>query len=467
MAKLTQKIANIAFGDIIGRGFGFITSVYLARVLGAEAFGLITVALAFLSYAIWASDFGLSDIGVREIAKKADDQDFGVWQIFFLRLSMAILVFAAIQLVVPFLAIEENQKSLILRFSIALLPIAVVIHWYFNGQQRFGVIAWQKVIYGICYFALVMVFISGTTDLLHVPFLYLGAHTIGAIFLLSIAIPEMMKTRMRWETASLTRLLNAAFSVGIGSFFGQLMNFAPPILIGFFVGNYEAGLFGAAFKVIIIFMMIDRIFVNILLPNFTAQWVSNPTFAKKNLELTSAILLAFGGAVSLGIAVGAPFIIDVLFGEEYLPGAPVLTLLSIFLFFTLQNSLFAFGLIAMGQDRDYFKVMVAGGISAIFLMLVASMVGNLWLIGLAISIGELIVAVLAYLFFSRHLKLKYLKNFTTVLVIGGLSFSGALLVSAPILFKVALALLFYAICLFLFRVISTKHIVWVKEKLWA
>ena len=69
MANLRNKIFRIAFGDVIGRGLGVITSIYLARVLGAESYGIIVVAMSVLGYSIWGADLGLLNIGAREMAK--------------------------------------------------------------------------------------------------------------------------------------------------------------------------------------------------------------------------------------------------------------------------------------------------------------------------------------------------------------------------------------------------------------
>ena len=76
MTGIKQKAFWIAVGDFGGRGFAFLTSIYLARTLGAEFYGLITMAVAILGYATWFADLGLITIGVREIAKPPAERNF-------------------------------------------------------------------------------------------------------------------------------------------------------------------------------------------------------------------------------------------------------------------------------------------------------------------------------------------------------------------------------------------------------
>ena len=59
----------LAAGASASRVLQFVVTIYLTRVLLVDAFGLFRFVQAFLWFGIILTDFGLSTIGTREVAK--------------------------------------------------------------------------------------------------------------------------------------------------------------------------------------------------------------------------------------------------------------------------------------------------------------------------------------------------------------------------------------------------------------
>lgn len=465
MPKLPQKIANIVFGDIVGRGLNFFASIYLARILGKDAFGMITFATAILFYGAWASDLGLSSIGVREMAKEKKDRLFYSLEIFGLKAVLGIIVLAVIALILPFFHLPENQTTVVLRYCLALIPLSLQAEWFFNGKQQFGLTAIVKGISSAIYLALILLFIHSPQEVIQVPLLYALSMGITAVLYLIFGRSQHLFDEGIRSLAPIKNLLRSSFSIGFGTFFGQMMQFLPPMLIFSFLGSEQAGLYGAAFRIIIIGLMFDRVFVGILLPNFTKQWQSNQEQAKINLAHSLRIILTFGGSVALGLSLLSPWITTFLYGAEYSDSALILSTLGLFLFFTYLNSIFSFGLVAMGHDHQYFKVMATGGIFSIFLMFFAAMFFDLWAVSLAIALGEMFIMLYSYHQFSKHIKLAFTNFFLlTLMIAGGLHFSVVHLFHSPWLHTLLAMPIFVILCLSV-NIISRDDLLWIKSKL--
>jgi len=67
MKKVSRNVLSIFFSDGVTRIIGFVATVYIARVLVVEGFGLINYGLAFISYALLFANPGLTIIGAREV----------------------------------------------------------------------------------------------------------------------------------------------------------------------------------------------------------------------------------------------------------------------------------------------------------------------------------------------------------------------------------------------------------------
>lgn len=465
MPRITDKIARIALGDIIGRGIGFATTIYLARLLGVDSFGLITVAISFLGYANWFADLGLTYIGGREIAKEPLKRIFRAKEIFVLKIVLNIIVLVFVQFFVPKLTIDTEQKSIILSFAFALIPYTLILEWYYNGKQHFGKIALIRIFSSSVYFILTLLFIKSSKDVEIVPYLFIAGAASSALFYLFYSYKEnpfVLPTR-GWYLYK--DLLKSAFKIGSGTFFTQLIQLLPPILIGLLLSTADAGIYGAAMRVILIAMIVDRIFVNILLPNLSAQWTTNKDAAKKNILLVSRIMLPLAGSLSLFIAISAPFLIDLIFGSEYQSSAIILSILSIFLFCTFLNSLFSFGLVAIGKDQDFFNATIFGGIFSSFIILFASLSSNLLYVVYAVSFAEILFMGASFFWFNKYTHLNFIAPFVLSILICFILYYLSTLIFLPSLVEAGIAILIFIPSLFLTRIINSDHLIWLKTKL--
>ena len=155
MSKFKEKAFLIAIGDFGGRGLAFITSIYLARTLGTEFYGSITVAVSILGYATWSSDLGIINIGVREIAKDPEHRKFRAKELFNLKVVLSSIVLIISTIVISYIPIAELQKHVILGYLYSLIPYALLLEWYYSGKQEFGKLSLSRIVNGAVYLGLV------------------------------------------------------------------------------------------------------------------------------------------------------------------------------------------------------------------------------------------------------------------------------------------------------------------------
>jgi O-antigen/teichoic acid export membrane protein len=464
MASLSKKIASIALGDLIGRGFGFITTVYLARVLGTEGYGFLTIGLSFMGYLVFASDLGLHKIGAREVAKLPELRIFRTIELFAMRIILALSVFVISYLIIKNLAIPEPQKSMYIGFTFTLIPHAFLLEWYFNGQQQFLKTAYSKAIYGMTYFGLVFFFVHSINDLQIVPLLLAVGLTASTLLLFLFSYFDKPFVLPFRGIQILRDLFQSSVTLGSGLFFNQVIQLLPPILIGFFLSPKDAGIYGAAFRVIIIAMIIDRIFVQLLLPNLAKIWSTNTETANTQMQYSARLMLLIGGSLAITIAVGSEYFIQVLFGEEFANSSTILTILSLYLFLTFQNSLFSYGLVALGKDRAFFTATSTGGVITLFLILLAAYSFNLKVIAFAIVLGEGIISAISYFKFNQFTKLTIVAPVSATLILGILIYYLSTYYHFNPLLEVPVSLVLFFIGLISFKVVTKTELTWIKSK---
>ncbi len=465
MSKLKQKAFWIAFGDLAGRGLGFIATVYLARVLGLEYFGLVTLALAILGYANWFADLGLVNIGIREIAKEPERRVFRAKEIFNLKAILGAVVLLGGTLLISIIPMGPIQKQVILGFLYSIVPYSILIEWYYNGRQRFGSVAVSKILTSGSYLLLVVALIRSHHDVTMVPVLYTIGVITSVVFIATISIFEKPFPLPSRGIQIYKDLLISSSLLGIGWFFTQTVTLLPPILIAGLIGLKEAGVYGAAFRIVIITMMLDRIFVNLLLPNLSALWETNKLVAKERVHMVLKLVVVGGILLSLLIALNADTIIHLLYGFEFHDSVLVLVFLSVFVMLTFLNSLFAFGLIATHHDREYLISTTFGGTIAALIIFLFAALGNLYWVSVAVVLGELVLMSFAYFWFKRVVAVKVFRPLFLMSVLAlVLYFSSSYFNILPILSSFISIILLPAAAK-TFGIISNKEIHWLKEKL--
>lgn len=465
MTNLKEKAFWISFGDIAGRGLSFITSIYLARVLGAEFYGLITVAISILGYATWFSDLGLHQIGTRETAKQPSKRIFRVLEVFRLRLFLGIIVLIISTMVISMIDMGEIEKQVMLGYLYSLIPYMALMEWFYAGKQEFGKIALSKVLNGLTYFILIYFMVDTVEDVTMVPVLYTVGIVTAALTLGTFALKDKPFSLPSRGFQIYPDLLKTSSILGLGQFFAQVVSLLPPLLVGALMSLRDAGIYGAAFKIVLIAMMVDRVFVNLLLPNLSSMWSQNRSAAVSKVKLIYGILTVGGALIGMATAIGAEQIIFLLFGDNYAESVVVLQILSVMISVTFINSLFLFGLIATNKDKEFFIATCFGGtVSALIIFGIAAF-GDLVMVTISVVFAEIIITFFTYFWFRKVIPSNYVKP---ILISYPLAIILFLLFSlSPLmpLINALIASIIFILVIVKTGVLDRQHMLWIKSKL--
>lgn len=465
MTKLKEKAFWIISGDIAGRGLAFLTSVYLARTLGSEFYGLITVAISILGYATWFSDLGLNNVGTRETAKEPSKRIYRVLEVFRMKLLLGVIVLILSTFFISMIDTGEIEKQVILGYLYSLIPYMALLDWFYAGKQEFGKIAASKVLNGLAYFLLVFLMVQSSEDVTIVPVLYTTGISISALTLGTFALKDKPFSLPSRGNQIYPDLLKTSSILGLGQFFAQVVHLLPPLLVGGLISFHQAGIYGVAFRIVIIAMMIDRVFVNLLLPNLASIWSKNRSLAFARVGSVYQVVSTGGALIAMVTAIGAEQIIQLLYGSEYADSVIILQILSVMIAVTFINSLFSFGLVATNKDKEYFLATCFGGtISAVIIFSFAAL-GNTVLVAYSVSLAEIIITLFTYFWFRRVILSSYIKPLLVSYPTAILLFYLSTLSPLDPLLNAFLAAIIYLLIILKSGILKTEQIEWVKTKL--
>lgn len=463
MRNLAAKGLWIFLGDGGAKLFGFLASIYLARTLGVEQYGLITIAISVLSIVSWFSDLGIKTLATRSMAA-SDPGRRDPARFLWLKVTLSCLVIiGSASLTWLLLHDQPELRNLILLFILSLLPQALNIDWYYKGIQKFERITLAHWVQGAIYLSGLLLLVS-EQDLLTVPMIYSFSLLAGAF---TMIISYRGKTPLsRWpDTRHWFSDIMSSFYLGAGHFFAQSVILLPPLIIGYFFSELQAGFYGAALKLILAAMLADHIINTLMLPNLTKLWNENRSEVQPQLMIISRWVLLIGAAGTLILALSAGQLIQFLFGEAYRPAATMLLMLSLLLPVTFLNSVYTFGLISFGRDRSFLLSTCFGAAGAAFVMIAAGIIGQVELVVASVVISEIWMTICMFYQFKKVVNLP-IGGYTLalVLILALLLAAGYWLVPSGLV-AAATAPLLLAVFLYIFGFLQPADFTWMKRRI--
>ena len=174
--RFLSNISWMAVGEGTGRGLNFVSNIYLARILGAQGYGIFVFVQSLLYYLGLGVDLGTSRYGTKEIARRSRT-DF-VPTLIGIRLTgaVAVLVITAIFVYVRHVDYGVHMMTI---FGIYMLSYPFYADWIFKGLQQFVHVAISKILWYGSFLILILTVIAVTKDPIHALYLWALSYLIG------------------------------------------------------------------------------------------------------------------------------------------------------------------------------------------------------------------------------------------------------------------------------------------------
>lgn len=368
---------------------GLVIFFVLARLLEPKDFGLVGLATVFQAFVQVFLDQGFTAALIQRQTIEEEHLNTAFWTNISIGALLSLIGFAS----ADFIAVGFKQVELIpiLRaFSILFLINS------FTGVQE-ALLTREFAFRALATRSLIGTFSGGVVGI-SMAFMGFGIWSIVFQRLVrEIAIALVLWKASQWRpklSFSKTHF-SELFRFGINILGLNLLNFintrSDDFLIGYFLGPIELGYYTVAYRILrIMIELLIQTGSDVLLPTFS-KLQKTPEKLREAYYTATRLTSVIAFPMFLGLAILSPEVVTVLFGEKWLPSAPVMTILS---FAGLLTSVSYFSspvFLAMGKPDWKLKINLLSSIS------------NLILFALVVRSGILAVAlaftVRGYVFF--------------------------------------------------------------------
>ena len=354
--RVVSNFLALGAGEVLSRLIAFSVGIYLARILGAEAYGIIALAVGMSLYLGKVADFGIETAGIKEVAGAPDDVVRLASVLMSARLALAaVLVVAAASL--SLVLLSEPERTVFALYSVTLLLVAAGTKWIHIGLEDAAPVALARVAGDTLILVLVFTFVHGAGNLTAVPIAQLVGEFVVVLLLYLQLVTRRVHFRLRWNLRAALPVFARSFPLLVQLLLGLMLYNADLVFLRAYRDAASVGYYAAAYALISLVANIGMTYAFSLLPAMSRTDARSPD--ESALWSTA---LAQTVAVSLPVAAGilmvAPPIIHLGVGDGYAPSAAPLRVLAFSIpFFTIRYVPWA-AMIARGRVQRLTGAMV-------------------------------------------------------------------------------------------------------------
>lgn len=363
MKRLPSELAALSLSEVGSKLLGLVAITYLARTLGPEGMGIIALGTAILMYGSICADLGLPILGTRTAAGGKFSLGSLRLKISTARFLLSILV-VLIGSVLLWISISEPVSRLVsIFYLIGLLPASMTLDWLFQGIRRIGTLAAARIFGMSAYLIMVLTLVGTNNDILFVPIAWGVGVAVQALYLWlrsrnSIARTNSLET---FEPA-LPQLIREAAPLGLANLIAQIVLQFPVIYLMIFESPADAGLYSVAFRVIVVFLMLDRVYYTLFFPIISQSVEEGREVLHRRFQRAIKFIALSGFFLGTVFIISGNTLLPLLFGKEFRASVPIFDILVIYFIVTLLSSTLSFTLIALKKEKLYTQSLLTGAV---------------------------------------------------------------------------------------------------------
>lgn len=391
--------AVLGAGEAFARLLSFAGTVWVARRMGASAYGIIAVAVAIVSYFNFFADWSVEIVGARSLAQRASSVDAFAPPLIAARLLIAtacVVVLVAIGL----LALPQPDGAMLAAYSFSLLAIAASTRFVFLGLERPMPAALARAGGGVLTLALLLAVAHDAGDLGRIPATSVAGDLLVALVLVLILRRAGFRLPMHRDPALVRATLGAASPLVLHGILGLVIFNSDLIFLRWLRGASVAGYYAAAYTLISFLLNLGITYGNSLLPALS-RLEAEPPRQRALYDDSLAQVLALGLPVAAGGALLAGGLMSGVFGAGFAASALPLRILIWSIVASLARTVAQMGLIARHQQA--FVLRTSAWSAAANLVLNVILIPPFGMVGAACAtlITEVVRTVIALVYAAR------------------------------------------------------------------
>lgn len=384
--------------------FPLLTFPYVTRTLGVDRIGACDFVNSIVDYFCVLSMMGMSQMGVREIARAKDNREAlskTFSSLLLLNIAFTVLSIAVLFILINVVPQFREYNQLLYIGSAKILFNTLVIEWLYRGLENFNYVTIRTIVVRFLYVIAVFLLINSPDD-------YILYFTLSVIMVVVNAAINIVYSRrfisIVIDLQKIKGYITPFFKLGIYQILTAMYTSLNVFFLGMFCGTIEVGYYTTAVKLYSIVIAMYGAFTGVMIPRMSVYLEQgNYDEFYKYISKSIGILLLFAMPMVIISEVFADDIVNIIAGAGY-EGAvlPMMIIIPLMIVVGLEQILIAQILLPLRKDNAILVNSIAGAITALAFNFL--LVPSLGAVGSAIVwvLSELVVLTSAQYYLKKN-----------------------------------------------------------------
>ncbi|WP_292460187.1 flippase [Methanothermococcus sp.] len=352
--KRIAKNTGILFvSNIISKFFGFVYTIYMARYLGVEGFGILSFALAFTGMFGVLADMGLQPLTVREVARNTNLTGKYLGNITLIKFILGIITFVLVVISINLMnyPAETVYVVYLIAFYVLINSFNSMFYSIYQGHERMEFVGIGSILNSSLMLLGVFIAMYFGFNVEGFAYIYLISGIGVLLYNLIISTWKFVKPKIEIDLKFWKELLKEAWPFALIGFFVIIYFRIDTVMLGMMKTSDVVGLYSAQYRIIdglvgLIPSVLFTVFYPVMSKNINSREKLKKIFLK-----SFQISLIIGLLISIFVSLFAKEIIIILYGQEYV-GSVLAFKILIWAFFIICISTMTSGLLnSMNKQR--------------------------------------------------------------------------------------------------------------------
>ncbi len=327
VGRIAKNTGVIIVGDVLGKMISLVVVIYLARYLGSIGFGKYSFIFAYVSLFRILGDLGIDTIIVREISRDASKKDIYIGNAIVMKALLSAFAFISSILVISALGYPLLTRELVFIYSITLLfaassPFADM----FQVELRMEYATFIRIItqmLSAVFVLLVIIFERGLVAL----FILLVLSSFLGVLLTLYYSKQFTRPKFELNFGLWNMIIRASIPLAFSSIFIVIYHKIDIVMLSMMKGDEVVGYYSAAYGLAGTLGIIPSAFAVSIYPLMSEYFASSKESLIKMYERSCKYMMSLGIPIAVGTTLLSHRIIPFIYGKEFAPAIPALSIL--------------------------------------------------------------------------------------------------------------------------------------------
>lgn len=357
--KVIKSTSILFLAQIVSYILSFFYTMYIARYLGAEKFGILSFAIAFTGICGILLDFGLSTLMIREVARNKDLAGKYLGNITLIKIMLTLATFGLISIITNIAGYPKLTRQIVylIALSVIFKSFSNTLNSIFQAFEKIEYFSISKILENSLMFIFILIGIHKKIDIVEFSIIYVFVSIIIVIYSL-ICTYRLNIEKISIDIRSWIDIIKEALPFGFTVVFVTIYYWIDTVMLSFMKGYDSVGLYSAPYKLTMALLVIPSVVNVVAFPLMSKFYITSKESYKIIYEKYFKYMVIVGIPIGFGTTLLAEKIILFTFGEDYINSASALMILvwsSIFIYIGSP-----FSRLLESSNRQKIKVVLTG-----------------------------------------------------------------------------------------------------------